>query len=244
MKYPELSALEAEISTCFRCSWKPGSGVSHFGGMGYFAWIVLCVRAAVEGTITDGDRTLRVAGSGYHDHNWLNFPFPRIIRYWMWGRIYSDHFTASYAFIQCNEAMKNHQVKVLMVARGREVVMSTGEFDFTTEDFAYNPAAKHRYPRRVTIRVPGELEVSLRVRRIMEAEDMLDNFSGALRFVAKHILRLKPGYFRLLSDFTLGITIGGKTDVEAGTTLHEIVLFKPAAQNVSGSPPDAVPAVR
>ena len=42
------------------------------------------------------------------------------------------------------------------------------------------------------------------------------------------VLRIKPGYFRLLSDFELDVTRDGKTVKETGTTLHEIVLFKPA----------------
>ena len=71
--------------------WKPGTGLSHFGDMGFFGWVIPFARASVEGTITDGDRTIPVTGIGYHDHNWLNFPFQRIINYWMWGRIYSKN---------------------------------------------------------------------------------------------------------------------------------------------------------
>ena len=48
-----------------------------------------------------------------------------------------------------------------------------------------------------------------------------------VRFIAKNILHMKPGYFRLLSDFVLNVTRDGKTTQESGTTLHEIVLFKP-----------------
>ena len=208
--------------------WKPGSGISQFGHMGYFAWIVPCPKARVEGTVTEGDRTFQVKGIGYHDHNWLNFQFPMIINYWMWGRIYSDHYTVCYAFIQCNNKMDNHAVKVLMMADGKEVVLSTGEFDFIKQDFEYNDRAKYGYPRKLIIRVPDVLEVKLAVKRILEAENMLDNFGTILKFIAKYILRLKPGYFRLLSDFEIKITHEGKTNTETGSTLHEIVMFKPS----------------
>jgi hypothetical protein len=57
---------------------------------------------------------------------------------------------------------------------------------------------------------------------------MLDNFGTILKFIAKYILRLKPGYFRLLSDFEIKITHEGKTNTETGSTLHEIVMFKPS----------------
>ena len=66
------------------------------------------------------------------------------------------------------------------------------------------------------------------MKKILEAQDMLENFNPVLRFLAKNILRIKPGYFRLLSDFELEVTRDGKTIKETGTTLHEIVLFKPA----------------
>jgi hypothetical protein len=208
--------------------WKPGTGISQFGKMGYFAWVVPFARASVEGTITDGINTIQVKGVGYHDHNWLNFQFATIIDYWMWGRIYSEHYTISYAFIQCNKNMENYAVKVLMLADGREVILSTGEFDFSKQDFEYNSSAKHSYPKKLTIKVPNQLEANLTVKEVLEAEDMLNNFSPVLRFIAKNVLRLKPGYFRLASDFDINVTRDGKTNLEMGTTLHEIVMFKSA----------------
>ena len=208
--------------------WKPGTGLSQFGRMGYFGWVIPCARAAVEGTITDEGRLIPVTGIGYHDHNWLNFPFQRIIKYWMWGRMYSTGFTATFAYIQCNDKVDNHTVKVLMLADGQEVILSTGEFDFIQEDYEYNSKAKYRFPRKLVIRAPHELMATLKVVRVLEAQDMLENYHPILRFVAKNVLRLKPGYFRLVSDSELDVTHGGKTTHEAGTTLHEIVMFTPS----------------
>jgi len=210
--------------------WKPGTGLSHFGDLGFFGWVIPFARASVEGTITDGDNTFQVRGTGYHDHNWLNFPFATIIEYWMWGRIYSENFTVSYAFIQCNQKVNRHTVKVLMLAEGRDVILSTGEFDFLKDDFEYNSKAKYQYPKQVTIYAPGELKVTLKMKRILEAQDMLKNFSPVLRFLAKNILRIQPGYFRLESNFAMEVTRVGKSVKETGKTLHEIVLFKPVGQ--------------
>jgi hypothetical protein len=74
------------------------------------------------------------------------------------------------------------------------------------------------------------MKATLKMKRILEAQDMLENFSPVLRFLAKNILRIKPGYFRLESDFELDVIRDGKSVKETGTTLHEIVLFKPAQQ--------------
>ena len=66
--------------------------------------------------------------------------------------------------------------------------------------------------------------------KILEAQDMLENFNPFLRSLAKNILRIEPGYFRLDSDFELEVKRQGKSIKETGTTLHEIVLFKPVQE--------------
>jgi len=206
--------------------WKPGTGFSHFGDLGYFAWVVPFARAAVSGTVRDGNKTMQVSGLGYHDHNWLNFAFSSIIEYWMWGRVYSKNFTVSYAFIQCNQKVDRHAVKVLMLAKGREVILSSGEYDFNQENFEYSEAAGHSFPRTITIAAPETTNVRLDVAKVLEAESMLSNFNVALRVIAKNILHMKPGYFRLSSDFKLKVTHNGKSFEENGNALHEIVTFK------------------
>ena len=214
--------------------WKPGTGFLKFGELGTFNWIVPFPRATVEGTIIDGDKTIQVSGIGYHDHNWLDFSFQSIINYWMWGRVYSENFTVSYAFIQCNKKVNNHQVKVLMLAKGQEVILSTGEFDFTQKDFSYNSIAKHRFPRQITIIASDKIKMNLvlSMNKILEAQDMLQNFNPLLRFLAKILLRIKPGYFRLLSNFELEVTQDENTIKEPGSTLHEIVILKPVQEEL------------
>ncbi|MGD0612605.1 MAG: lipocalin-like domain-containing protein [Anaerolineales bacterium] len=228
----EINVKEKDLGCHLRYTaevngWKPGTGLSHFGERGFFGWVIPFARASVEGTITDGDSTIPVTGIGYHDHNWLNFPFQRIINYWMWGRIYSKTFTVAYAYIQCNDKVDNHTVKVLMLAEGQDVILSTGEFDLFKEDYEYNAKAKYKFPRKIVIRTPHVLDATMIVKKVLEAQDMLENYNPVLRFLAKNILRLKPGYFRLASDFKLEVSRGGTTTQETGTTLHEIVLFKP-----------------
>jgi hypothetical protein len=207
--------------------WKPGDGLSRFGEHGFFGWTVPCPRAAVTGTITDGISMFAVSGIGYHDHNWLNFPFPSILRYWMWGRIYSPDFSLVYAIIQCNARAENHLVKVLMLAEGTQVVLSSGEWDFNVEQLAYNAKAGYHYPGRLVLHAPGELSASLEVSRVLEAQDMLENYPPHLRWLLGKILRLKPGYFRLVSEVDLELTRRGRTVRQNGTALHDLVLFKP-----------------
>lgn len=69
----------------------------------------------------------------------------------------------------------------------------------------------------------------LSVNKVLEAEDMLNNFNPFLRLIVKNIIGLKPGYFRLVSDFEIDVNHEGVSKKETGTTLHEIVMFKPAS---------------
>ncbi|MDD1756433.1 MAG: hypothetical protein LUQ39_06330, partial [Methanomassiliicoccales archaeon] len=137
-------------------------------------------------------------------------------------------FTVSFAFIQCNDKVGRHAVKVLMLADGREVVLSTGNFDFIKEGFVPHPNAAYTYPRKVTIRVPNELDVELTVRKVLESQDMLASFGAPLRFIARNVLRLRPWYYRLESDFVVSASRDEKRETEKGTTLHEIVMFRSA----------------
>ena len=238
----EINVREKDLGCQLRYSaevdgWKPGTGLSQFGQLGFFGWVIPFARASVTGTVTDGDQTFQVSGIGYHDHNWLNFPFQTVINYWMWGRVYSKRFTATYACIQCNQKVDNHTVRVLMLAEGRRVILSTGEFDFRPVGFEFNPKAKYAFPRQVRLQAPGVLKMVLSVNRVLEAQDMLETFNPLLRFIARAILRLKPGYFRLVSDVDLEVIKGAETLTETGLALHEIVLFKPADEGPSSGPP-------
>ena len=148
----------------------------------------------------------------------------------MWGRIYGETFTVTYAYIQCNKKVDHHTVKVLMLAEGKEVILSTGEFDFLMDDFEYNASAHHRFLKEIAIKAHGFLDVNLKMKKILEAQNMLQNFNPVLRFLAKNIVGIQPGYFRLQSGFNLAVTRDGSILQEVGKTLHEIVLFKPVQQ--------------
>lgn len=211
--------------------WKPGIGSQKFGDLGTFAWIIPCARASVEGEIIDGSKTIKVSGMGYHDHNWLNFSFESIIKYWMWGRIYSKNYTISYAFIQCNQKVDDYQVKVLFLAEGREVILSTGDFDFTQDDYIFNSQIGYSFPKNISIKAENKLSVNMKLKRVLEAQDMLANSHPIIRFIAKYILRMRPGYLRNESNFEVDIHQNDSNTVETGSTLHEIVIFKPIQED-------------
>lgn len=206
--------------------WKPGKGYIEFGKANQFGWVIALPRADVEGTIKVDNETIQVKGIGYHDHNWLNFNFAMIIDYWYWGRIYSDNFTVIYAYIKCNKRMDNYPIKVLMLAKNEEIFLSTGEFELIQEDFYYHEKAGNKYPNLLRINVPDQHEITLNVLEVIDANNLLYELGAITRFLAKNLLKLKPGYFRLNSKFQLNILHNGKSYIEKGSTLHEMVITK------------------
>lgn len=206
--------------------WMPGNGYIEFGKSNYFGWCVALPRASVEGTIKVNNETMSVKGIGYHDHNWLNFNFALIIDYWHWGRIYSNTFTAIYAYIKCNKRMDNYPIKVLMLAKNENVILSTGEYDLIQENLSYNDKAGNKYPKLLKFNISRQHEITLDVQEIIDADNLLFELGRLTRFIAKYILKLKPGYFRFNSKFELNISDEGKIFVEKGSTLHEMVISK------------------
>lgn len=207
--------------------WMPGNGKTEFGDKGYFAWCVPFPRAVVEGNIRIDDKILPVKGIGYHDHNWGNINMARYLDYWLWGRLYSENFTLCYAYIKCNKKMDNYAIQVLMLAKNEEIILSTGEYNLTQDNFQYDKKAANEYPKKLTFKIPNQLETTLEVREIIDSGNILElfNINKVIIFIVKHLLRLKPGYFRFHSNFKLNVSHEGTSYEEKGTTLHEMVIL-------------------
>jgi len=122
--------------------------------------------------------------------------------------------------------MEFYPIKVLMLAENEKVFLSTGEYELIQEKFEFNEKAGNKFPNILKIEVPNLHEITLKVQNIIDADNLLYELGPITRFLAKNLLKLRPGYFRLNSDFTLNIKTDGKVSVEKGRTLHEMVITK------------------
>lgn len=204
--------------------WMPGKGYTQFGKLGHFGWCVALPRADVEGTIKVNNEQISVKGIGYHDHNWLNFNMVRVVDYWYWGRLYSDTFTLIFAYIKCNKKMDNYPIKVLMLAKDENIILSTGEYELIQENFQYHEKVENYYPKSLIFKISDQQQISLEVQDIIDGDNLLFELSPVLRFVAKYLLRLKPGYFRFNTKYNIDILYNGTVFKEQGNTLHEMVI--------------------
>lgn len=206
--------------------WMPGKGYTKFGELGVFGWVVPLPKAKVDGTIKVHNETISVKGMGYHDHNWITLNMIKILNYWHWGRIYSENLTVVYAYIQSNKKMENYIIPVLMLAKNDKIILSTGEYVLKEKDFQYDDKAKNNYPLSLEFELPNQNKITLKVENIIDSDNMLSDFNPILRFLAKNVLKLNPGYFRLNSKFEINFDYNGSSFKEKGNTLHEMVILK------------------
>ncbi len=207
-------------------AWMPGRGKIEFGKMEHFGWCVAIPRAKVEGTIKVNGETITVNGEGYHDHNWVTVNLMKIVDYWHWGRIFSENFTMLYAYIKCNKKMDDYAIKVLMLAKGESVFLSTGEYELIEKNHIFNGDANNEYPKILEFVISDNKKIILEVQDIIDADNLLLELNPIVRFLAKNVLGLKPGYFRLNSKFDLDIAYNGNKFKEQGNTLHEMVIVR------------------
>lgn len=212
-------------------AWMPGGGLSHIGD-DTFGWVVPGPRAAVTGTVTIDGQTRSVTGRGYHDHNWGRGNMPRIIERWHWGRLYTDDLTVLFAHVMMQEKYGFHTSRPVMVARGTDIVLSSGEVTLTEGPSVWSDEAHRDYPQ--WIELVGEpstdddprFRLRLDVQRVIHAHDLLDDVPVARSRALKPVVRRlvgQPGYFRFDSEFELTLEVDGETRVETGRTLHELV---------------------
>jgi len=206
--------------------WMPGKGYTKFGDLGEFGWVVPLPKAKVEGTIKVHNETISVKGMGYHDHNWVTLNMIKIINYWHWGRIYSENFTVVYAYIQSNKKMNNYIIPVLMLAKNDKIILSTGEYKLKESNFQYDDKAKNNYPLNLEFVLPNQNRITLEVENIIDSDYMLSGFNPILRFLAKNVLKLNPGYFRFNSKFEIDFKYNETSFKEIGNALHEMVILK------------------
>lgn len=114
-----------------------------------------------------------------------------------------------------------------MFADNDEVKFSTGEFIVEKENLIFNQITNNYYNQTLKLDLPDKLKTELKVEKIIDSESLLNNLKPIARFIGKNILRLKPGYFRFQSDFTIEYKMdNNEIKKESGKTLHEMVILR------------------
>lgn len=122
--------------------------------------------------------------------------------------------------------MDNYPINILMLAKEEEIIASTGEFELIDKDFQYNEKAGNKYPKSLEFLLSKKQKITLNVQKIIDADNLLFELNPIIRFLARYLLRIKPGYFRLNSKFLIDFEYEDNIYKEEGDTLHEMVIVK------------------
>lgn len=207
-------------------SWMPGKGETRFGAEDTFGWVVAAPRARVSGTIAIDGTVLIANGRGYVDHNWGVGDMKKVIDRWHWGRLYLGEYSLLYASVLTQKKRGGHDISPLMLAKGADIVLSTGETVLTEGPHRYNPIAGREYPEWIELNVPGRLDLRLTVQTVIHAHDFVDDFPIVRSRLIKPLVHFAlghPAYFRFQSAVELTVHTDTGPEHHTGTTLHELV---------------------
>ena len=108
--------------------WRPATGHLLFGpdGAREFAWLPSVPQGRCEADITIGGRRERLAGIGYHDHNWGNCSMPSLMHHWYWARGKVGDYTIIASHITAERRYGHQGVPVFLVARDGRILADDG----------------------------------------------------------------------------------------------------------------------
>ena len=224
--HTEIEDITADLTfTGIVPPWRPRDGKIFFGDhLHYFAWLVAIPRGKVKGTIFYDGINHKVAGFGYHDHNWGNLSLPSIQNHWYWGRTTLDDFTVLFVEQTASKKYGSKKLPVFLLARGNEILIEDGEpLVLQTLDFTKH-FSKHKYPNKLIfkwIKGDDKVIITLKNPKIIEATSLL----GYLPMWKQKIARIfvNPYYFRFNAQIDLEINYGNIKTVKSGYSLYELM---------------------
>jgi hypothetical protein len=197
--------------------WKAGTGLlwSDPERRLETGWVVAVPRGRAKGTLTVDGKTQEVEGHAYHDHNWGTCEMDEIMRGWYWGRLFDPKYTIIYGWVIPREEGKP-VVSPFMLARDREILLSTDNFTLTVEESKRDDRFGWDIPMRLELRTTGpgvEAKGSLNTRRVLEALELPRGKN------AYH-------YYRLQADYRARMRVDGQEDRVSGETIHEVMILE------------------
>ncbi|MCI0396641.1 MAG: hypothetical protein L0332_00405 [Chloroflexi bacterium] len=208
--------------------WRLGAGKQYYDEAltCYFGWMPAIPFGTVEGTLTYDGQAHRVRGTGYHDHNWGNVGLNEVFSHWYWGRAHIGDYTLIFAEETATKDFDHQKIAFLMVAKGDQLVVSSGQpLNVQADEEQSHPSGK-RYPRRLDFHWQGEagtIHLGLRRPELIEAESVLITLPAWKRALAR--LFVNPYYFRFNADLELMANLAGEAVTEHGRALYELMIL-------------------
>jgi hypothetical protein len=195
--------------------WKPGQGFNYRDEEDNMTagWVVPVPHAHVEGALFLKDQTIPVKGSGYHDHNWGNYPCYQTFRGWYWGRIHHEKYTVDYGWVLPRDE-EAPVVSPLLIAREGEIILSTDMMAAELNDVEKDAQFDQDIAGRIILRSDAlgvGLHLDIRTRRTIESTRL------------PRVADWDQYYYRFLADYDMTVEVDGQSDAFSGEMLHEYI---------------------
>ena len=189
-------------------SYRPATG--HIvAGDKYFAWFVAVPEGAISGVLTADGATRRVAGSGYHDHNWGNVSPADLFDDWWWGRGRSGRHTVIASEIHGKAAVGGSTIPLFFIGDEHRVETNAFASKVSTAEGAPVRHPDPNHERTIASGVSftasnGSKATFKSSGRLLTSSSLLEGQPFAMRTIAT-IMSLKPWYTRFESPITLKV---------------------------------------
>jgi len=207
-------------------SWRPGAGKVYFDAdrTDYLGWVVSIPHGTVTGTVVVGDVTTNVTGSGYHDHNWANYPINKPIDHWYWGRTTVQDYTVLFFAAEGSRRWDHAPLNLFMLAQGENILVSGAEgLTLTPSEFT---TTKPPYPQELSLLVDqNDMLVTMEMLNpvILEQEDLLATMPPLVQGFLH--LFMRPWYYRFQVDSDLTVETSAITTSADGKSIYELMIF-------------------
>lgn len=207
--------------------YRPGTAYFEFGDDEYYTWLCSVPQGEVTGTLTYEDKTVKVQGSGYHDHQWGNRFYLPEWNNWLWARqSFGDYSALIFDFVTSEESgFARIPVFFVQNADGELVFESYDSVTCTVPEMTpVDKASGKEYPKIVCYEFDdGNAHVSYR----LESKEILESQGFKSKPVIGKIIVKKLGmnlsYMRFLGDGSMTLTKDGETIQRSGELIYEFM---------------------
>lgn len=197
--------------------WRPETGHVFFGEQEqhYIAWLPVVPRGAVDAVLSIGGATERLAGTGYHDHNWGNIAPRKVLDHWYWGRARVGDYTVVTLMFVAHARYGKALLPAVMVARDDGIIASavgTERVAFAGTDVVAHAETGIPVANRLNYVVhEGDSSFSITFDRERDVSTLDFGAAGA--------------YLRFIGDVTIDHQRGADVVAASGRTLWELLYF-------------------
>jgi hypothetical protein len=197
-------------------AWRPGTGHSYFSDgkkTNFFAWLPSVPRGRTSGSLSVGGRTIGLAGSGYHDHNWGDASIADQMHDWYWGRAEAGPYTVISSFITASARYGGGQGSSFVLFKDGKALAQDGAYVKCSLEDVYADKETGK-PVANVVRYDyddgaSRYRVTYRRERDIEKAKFADALGGFMGFLAK-LSGFDGAYLRFAGKVTVERFEGGE----------------------------------